>query len=293
MDDHVKKEPKRQRFKKMKTAALAVYNAFLLAMIPSAISPLAAAAGFHIPNPYGPTIYELVTGRKVGPDNRTQVSDFVRINSPIIRIKVLNDQVWSHCTGAAIAPTVFVTAAHCLDGDVKEIILDRGGEYVYNSIPTNTDFAKTTKFAIHDQYNGSENDIGLIFTDHQAVNRWFEIDEFPKEEATSLKLQTAGFPVDKPEGTMWKAEYSGFQTGRFDNFLSSAGVSYGGQSGSPFYQPFGKNSHPIVGKVYGVLKGSSESGNTNNQQVTTLTEFDKDDLDWIKKKIKENENSRT
>ena len=240
---------------------------------------------------------ELITGRKFGPDRRRKATTHEQLTSPVVRILVIdqNDKA-NFCTAAAIAKYVYLTAAHCLDRKVQQIMLDRG-DYLPGK---NTIFATTDQYAIYNKYDGSEkNDIALVFTgdldshytDDQPANSWFKVDVFPTKNAETLELQTQGFPSDK-KGEMWKATYKGFQTGRFGDYLSSPGVSFGGQSGSPFFAPeTGTQDEHVKGTIYGVLSGTRYLKVNPKEKMTTIAGLGPEHIRWIRELQERHENN--
>ena len=237
-------------------------------------------------------VYELKIGRKFGPDRREKATKQEQFSSPVVRIYVThkNSEVLNLCTAAAVAKYVFVTAAHCLKGNVDQIILDRG-EYLPGQMTT---FATTDQYEIHKQYDGNiNNDIALIFTgnpDDRPVNRWFKVDVFPIKQAETLELKTQGFPFDK-KGTMWKATYKGFQTGRSNKYLSSPGVTFEGQSGSPIFAPKTemRDNGYIDGTIFGVLTGYVENPKKKGEGYTSFEPFDRKDVIWINNLTRDHE----
>lgn len=279
-----RKRDKKANQRKSWYRASAIFALIQLPFAPINLPTLVNMMGYS--TPFDSKVAEIMTGREYGEDKRTKASEFEQLISPIVRIKIVNERgiFTKYCTGAAIGPTVFVTAAHCLSGDVDTIYLDRGGKYTNDrSLSTGTDFAKTTDYVIHDQYDGHNNDIGLVFTKNPVNNWWFKVEKFPENKLTSFHLETGGYPGDKEEGTMWKAEYTGFGEGWFDKKLSSAGVAYQGQSGSPMYKSNPTKQDGEYGKIYAVLSGGAKNPK-NGKSFTTIEPFDKEDIDWINMK---------
>jgi V8-like Glu-specific endopeptidase len=88
------------------------------------------------------------------------VQDWEKFNSSLL-IEVTRTKGVFTCTGVALTPTLLVTAAHCLEGDVKKVRIFTGSSYN----PKDPFFA-VKNYLIHQSYNPKKsayrNDIAKI-----------------------------------------------------------------------------------------------------------------------------------
>ena len=75
--------------------------------------------------------------------------DWSNFNSSVV-IEVTRSSGKFTCSGVAIAPKVILTAAHCLEGDVKEVKV-----FTQSSYAPGNPFIAAKKFEIHPDYNKS------------------------------------------------------------------------------------------------------------------------------------------
>lgn len=86
--------------------------------------------------------------------------DWEKFNSSLL-IEVTRTKGVFTCTGVAVTPNIIVTAAHCLDGDVKKVRLFTGSAYN----PKDPSF-EVKEFKVHENYqpktSAYRNDIARI-----------------------------------------------------------------------------------------------------------------------------------
>lgn len=140
----------------------------------------------------------------------------------IVKLWVINpDDTVGGCTGFSIERRVILTARHCLVG--SEIILQDSTGMIYDEITS-------------DQWIASDiDDIGVIVT-NQAIpsGKSLQLGDFP-DNVNNFTAGTAGFPGDKPVGTIWESSFDNFMYLFGYNRIIAGGVAFGGQSGSPLY----------------------------------------------------------
>lgn len=235
--------------------------------------PLALAGGlgvaFSLPVTQLPDIGEASFGKPPareetvhGPDDRTQVSNtnvypWRAIAS--LLITAADNSMWIG-TGWFIGPHTLLTAGHVVfiknsgvpgrDGWVKSIQVMPGRNGA--SLPYGTVTSSSLRSVTGWTDSGDENfDYGAIILNTDLGNTvgWFGYQVLNDGDLTASTVNIAGYPGDKPAGTMW------FQA----NKVASVGprkVYYdidtaGGQSGSPVWRLVNGNRYGVAVHAYG------------------------------------------
>lgn len=188
----------------------------------------------------------------IGPDDRVQVKQtnaqpWRRICHLSISTKTGSSFLG---TGFFIGPRTIATAGHCVymknhGGWAKQIVVTPGRNGNSKPFPSVT----ATQFrSVRGWLAGKRDcDYGAILLPRSFNNPAFGafgFDAWPDEQLRGAKLNLAGYPGDKPPGTMW-------YHGRVATGLSQRVITYdidtaGGQSGSPVWVKRG-DSRIVVG----------------------------------------------
>ncbi len=197
-----------------------------------------------------------------GPDDRKQITStsvFPWRAIASLLITAADNSTWIG-TGWFVGPKTLITAGHCVfiknsgvpgrDGWVKKIQVmpgRNGSTLPYGSV-TSTSFRSVSGWF----NSGDQNfDYGAILLGTNLGNTvgWFGYQVLNDGDLTASTVNIAGYPGDKPAGTMW------FQS----NKVASVGprkVYYdidtaGGQSGAPVWRVVGGNRYGLAIHAYG------------------------------------------
>ena len=239
-----------------------------LAGYESVLAVEAAALAWSPPTTQLPDIGEASFGSPAGietvhgVDNRTQITNtsvFPWRAIASLLITAADNSTWIG-TAWFVGPHTLLTAGHCVfiknsgvagrDGWVKRIQVMPGRNGVnlpYGSV-TSTSFRSVSGWF----NSGDQNyDYGAIILGTELGNTvgWFGYQVLGDADLTASVANIAGYPGDKPAGTMW------FQS----NKVASVGprkVYYdidtaGGQSGAPVWRLVGGNRYGLAVHAYG------------------------------------------
>jgi V8-like Glu-specific endopeptidase len=185
------------------------------------------------------------------PDDRWRVPDTTAPYWRTIAQLVMFDafgEIESFCTGTMLTATVVLTAAHCIYSGgayADGVLVIPGADGLYWPYGTGISVSMAVPVgwargqgATNDQWGPpSPYDWGILVLDGRD---WREqLAPYPVVAAASdlffdkmpFALLTAGYPGDKPEGTMWAAFSTAHDVD--DTFLYTRADIYLGQSGSP------------------------------------------------------------
>ncbi len=251
-----------------------------VAALPPGFEPVTVAL-HGAPPPYDPG--EATAQTVFPPDGRQPVSDTTVAPFRAIAHLVAfdNDQISSHCTGSFIGPSVVLTAAHCVTHKDRktthQAILVVPGETAI-AFPFGTAFATKVSFPSGWLSDGTtEFDFALIHLSGtpfgSALSPYLTVAALPDSYfgASDVAIATAGFPGDKPPGSMWSS--LGFDFFVTDTRIVTLMDAYPGQSGSPIYTLSIQRNEVFVAGVY-----SAETAVAN-----LAVRFSKNHLNALKK----------
>jgi glutamyl endopeptidase len=197
----------------------------------------------------------------IGRDDRVQVEDTSAMPFRWICrlvIKASNGTLWSG-TGWFIRPNLIVTAGHCVymqnqGGWVQQIDVTvfgpRGqliGPFQAQEVSSASNWVDS---------GDTENDYGIIVLPKgfEQAPGYFGFGEFPDNALQGAIANIAGFPIDKPPGTLWgnTRRLSQIQP----NTLYYETDTYGGMSGAPVVCWNGRDYVAIGIHNYGDLSGN-------------------------------------
>ena len=197
-----------------------------------------------------------------GPDDRVQISNTAdypwRVNASLLITAADNSQ-WIG-TGWFIGPHTLMTAGHVVfiknsgvagrDGWVKriQVMAGRNGNTLPYGSVTSSNFRSVQGWAT----SGNENfDYGAIIlpTNLGTTTGWLGFGVYPDADLTASVGNIAGYPGDKPSGTLWYASHRIASVNATKVYYDID--SYGGQSGSAVYRIVNNQRFAIAVHAYG------------------------------------------
>lgn len=205
---------------------------------------------------------DLVAETVLGPDDRVRITNTSsmpwRMNASLL-ITAADNSTWIG-TAWFIGPHTLMTAGHCVyiknsgvpgrDGWVKRIQVmpgRNGSTLPYGSV-TSTSFRSVTAWT---QNGNPDRDYGAIIIPTQLGNTvgWYGFGVYPDADLLAATGNIAGYPGDKPSGTLW-------YDSRKIASVNSLKVFYtidtaGGQSGSAVYRIVNGARYGVAIHAYG------------------------------------------
>ncbi|HMO25943.1 MAG TPA: trypsin-like serine protease, partial [Tepidisphaeraceae bacterium] len=212
-----------------------------------------------------------------GPDDRTQITGTTTF--PWRTIGRIN----TGCSGAMIGPYHFLTAGHCVHSggpggawftDVQVSLAQNGSERFYGT-------ANATWMRTYTAWTNSSDwswDWALITLDRNIGNftGWMGREwNGTTAHYNGTTVNTAGYPGDKPFGTMWYATGPIGTSTSTHFFYNGTMDTAGGQSGSPVWRFDGTNRYILGVHAYG------DGGNGWNEAVRLTSGKNTDLNNWI------------
>ena len=172
-------------------------------------------------------------------------------------------------TGWLIAPTVVITAGHCVyDGGWNTKMTVFPGIDDSDSSPVS---ARAIRMEAVDGWTNSSADncdFGAIFLDRPLTTGKFDFAEFSETDLEQMVVNVAGYPSDRPQRTMW------MQSGRMldadDAFLYYKMDTHGGQSGCPVILWEDGNDFTVVGIHTGNIGTANRAVRINSDVFNQL-----------------------
>lgn len=219
------------------------------------------------PNPTEERLLQLpdVSEVVIGADERVQITNTTAFPwRAICSLRIAAKDGSNYIgTGWFVGPRTVVTAGHCVylhnhGGWARsiEVIPGRNGNVFPFGSATSSSFCSVTGWTSGKK---REFDYGVIqLPGNQALgNRvgWFGYGNFSDATVRSITLNLAGYPGDKPNGTMW---YMALRASSVDSHVITYNIdTAGGQSGSPVWYLTNGQRYAVGIHTNGSLRGNS------------------------------------
>lgn len=210
----------------------------------------------------------------IGPDDRVQIAntgDYPWRAQAALAMTAADGSRWIG-SGTFIAPRTVLTAGHCVhvkgsgvagrDGWMRsiQVMPGRNGAALPFGSQTSGTFRSVTGWTTS---GNQEYDYGVIILPATFNNGWFGFVNLSDADLLATTANIAGYPGDKPAGTMWyharKVASIGPRKVHYD--VDTAG----GQSGSGVYR-FANNERHVIG-VHAYGGSTTNSGTRINGEV--------------------------
>lgn len=196
----------------------------------------------------------------VGPDDRVQITDPTGYPERIVGwlFSQAQDDTFSTCTATLIGPYTLVTAAHCVyihekGGWIKDVTFVPGivdgenapfGTFTWSNINILQGYIS--------QHDGSTYDsvfpwdLAVITLEEDAGNQlgWLG---FRVDDGSQWDAKIIGYPADKPQGTLWKAECAIAPEQFSDVAFWHECDTFQGSSGSAVYEESADGNYYVRG----------------------------------------------
>ncbi|MDQ3938168.1 MAG: serine protease [Chloroflexota bacterium] len=233
---------------------------------PSADLPDVGEASFGPPPPAAETVH--------GPDDRVQIQntgDYPWRAHASLFMTAADGSGWIG-SGTFIGPRTVLTAGHCVhvkgsgvpgrDGWMRQIQVmpGRNGNTLPFGSKTSSTFRSVTGWT---QSGNQEYDYGVIILPATFNNGWFGFISLNDGDLVNTVGNIAGYPGDKPGGTLWYAARKIAAVGprKVHYDIDTAG----GQSGSGVYRFLNNDRHVLGIHAYG--GATTNSGTRINGEV--------------------------
>ncbi len=219
-------------------------SGLLLSFIAVALLSVAPAAAITPPTAAPASIGSTIFGA----DGRVQIADTTQTpyrNVALLNIRDATGTPVGSCSGSFLSANLVITAAHCLwqNGAYQpsiEVIPAANGTSAPFGSAVSTSYAVPARYqTLEGTGNEFADDYGLIFLSGSPFGNslapYMPIADVSDAyfEQSQIAIASAGYPGDKPQGTMW---FEQTFVGAFDpTYLYSQLDEWFGQSGSPIY----------------------------------------------------------
>lgn len=220
-----------------------------------------------------------------GDDDRVEITDTEEYPYRTVGLILMQSKAGEKrmCSGTLIGPHTVLTAAHCIYDH------DRGGwlqnfKFVPGSRSSNPDEAPYGAFdfesvyivdGYRENYTGTYNsvfpwDLGIIILQDPLGNElgWMGYNHF--EDLGAFETNIAGYPGDKPFGTMWLSTCETEEENIADGYFLNDCDAYPGSSGSAEYA-IDDDGNPIIVGVF----------IAENPKVNTAIRLNATYLEWV------------